>query len=60
MIRFEIAFHDLDIFLGGQGMKDLAKAGTDVAIEAVLSHLGNEDDMILAVPLGVRQAVVNQ
>ena len=60
MIRFEIAFHDLDIFLSSQGVKDLTETGTDVAVEPVLPHLGDEDDMIFAVPLTVRQAVVNQ
>jgi hypothetical protein len=60
MVWFEIAFHDLDILLSGQSMKDLTQTGTNVPVQAVLSHLGDEDDMIFAVALTVRQAVVDQ
>jgi hypothetical protein len=36
--------------LGSQGVEDLAKSGTDVPVESVLSHLGNEDDMMTCSP----------
>jgi hypothetical protein len=58
MVWFEIAFHDPAVFLGGQGMKDLAQTGTNVPVQSVLSHLRDEDDMILAVPLGMSETVV--
>lgn len=58
MIRFEIPLQDLAIFLTGQSVKDLAKPGTNAPVQSVLPHLGNEDDMILAVPLGVGKTVV--
>src|SRR5207248_10942157 len=58
MIQSEVAFYNLAVLLGSQGMKDLTKPWTDVPVESVLSHLRDEDDMILAVPLRVRQTVV--
>jgi hypothetical protein len=60
MVWFEIAFHNLAVFLGGQGVEDLTKPRTNVPIQPVPPHLWDEDDMIFAVPLAVRQAVVNQ
>jgi hypothetical protein len=44
--------------LRSQCMKDMAETGSYFAVEFFLSHLGNEDEMILTVPLGMGQAVV--
>ena len=59
MVRLEVAFQDLAVLLSGQSMKDLSQTGTDISVQPALSHLRDEDDMILAVPLRVRQTVVH-
>jgi hypothetical protein len=51
MIVLEISFQDLTVSLGSQSMKYLAEPGTDVSVVPTLSHLWDENDMILAVPL---------
>jgi hypothetical protein len=58
MIVHEVAFYYFAILLGSQSMKDLTEPRTDVAVQALLPHLGDENDMIFAVPLAVRQTVV--
>ena len=58
MVRHEVALQDFAVLLGSQGMKDLSQSGAYLAIEHFLSHLGDKDEMILAVPLAVGQAVV--
>lgn len=58
MVRHEMAFENSAVLLGGQGVENLAQTGTNGAVENFSSHFGNEDEMILAVPLGMGQTVV--
>ena len=53
MIWFEIAFDNSAVLLGCQGVKDLAQTRTNVAVQPVLPHLWDEDEMVLTVPLRV-------
>jgi hypothetical protein len=49
MVVHEIALEDFAILLSGQSMKDFSESGSDTAIQFLLPHLGDEDDMILTV-----------
>jgi hypothetical protein len=58
MVVHEVALEDFAILLSCQSMEDLSQADSDVAIQLLLPHLGDEDAMIFAVPLTVGQTVI--
>jgi hypothetical protein len=53
----EVTLDDFTILLDGQGMEDFSEPGSDITVQLLLSHLGDEDDVVSAVPFGVRQTM---
>ncbi len=53
MIAHHMTFNDGAVFLLGQFVEDRSKKLSDLAIEFLFTVFGDEDHMILAVPLGM-------
>jgi hypothetical protein len=53
MVGHEVALEYPAIFPGCQSMEDLAESRPYLSIEHFLFHLGDKDEMILTVPLGM-------
>mgnify|MGYP003381825760 CR=1 FL=1 len=51
MVSHEVALNYPAVLLGCQSVKDLTETSSDVTVELLLPHLGDEDDMIFTVPL---------
>src|SRR6266581_1018294 len=58
MIRHHVAFNDAAFLLPGQFMKDWPQRFADVAKQRFTSSLRDKDNVILAIPTGMRQALI--
>ena len=53
VVDAEVTFHDISLLVPGQLMKDLSEVLADLTENQFLPPLGNEDDVILAIPFSV-------
>src|SRR5262249_61830415 len=58
VIWHHVAFQDTAFFLAGQRMKDRPQGFTNRAKAGFPSSLWHEDHMVLAMPTGMRQALI--
>ena len=54
MVVHKITLQNLAVLLASQRVKYFSKPGPNVAVQFLFSHLGDEDKVVFAVPLGVR------
>ena len=54
MIRHDVPFYDFALFLFGERVEDLTKGSSDFPIEYLSAAFGNEDDVVGAIPAGMR------
>ena len=57
MIGEQVPFDDPTLFLPSQIVKNLSEHLSYLSVDRLAAILGNEHDMILAIPSGMRQAL---
>ena len=58
LLGHDMARDDLTLFLAGQCVEDRAQRLPDLPLQLLPPSLGNKDDVILAIPSGMRQALI--
>src|SRR4029453_18210553 len=59
MSRHQVAFQDAAFLLTGEFMEDRSQGFTNGSIQSLPSSLGYKHDVILAIPPGMRQALIS-